>query len=88
MASPGEEMPGGEEPASSSSTYHQWGAVSPLFEATFAYAAAKAALSNYRKGLSNEVGPKGVRVVSIPPGFIQTTAGNSTDRPPGRELRH
>jgi NAD(P)-dependent dehydrogenase (short-subunit alcohol dehydrogenase family) len=31
----------------------------PLFEATLAYAAAKAALSNYSKGLSNEVGPKG-----------------------------
>jgi len=30
----------------------------PLFEATLAYAAAKAALSNYSKGLSNEVGPK------------------------------
>lgn len=40
----------------------------PLFEATLAYAAAKAALSNYSKGLSNEVGPKGVRVVSVAPG--------------------
>ena len=29
----------------------------PLFDATLAYAAAKAALSNYSKGLSNEVGP-------------------------------
>lgn len=34
----------------------------PLFEATLAYAAAKAALTTYSKGLSNEVGPKGVRV--------------------------
>src|SRR5437879_845401 len=46
----------------------------PLFEATLAYAAAKAALSNYSKGLSNEVGPKGVRVTSIAPGFTETTA--------------
>jgi len=49
----------------------------PLFEATLAYAAAKAALSNYSKGLSNEVGPKGVRVVSVAPGFIQTTAATA-----------
>jgi NAD(P)-dependent dehydrogenase (short-subunit alcohol dehydrogenase family) len=34
----------------------------PLFEATMAYAAAKAALTTYSKGLSKEVGPKGVRV--------------------------
>ena len=35
----------------------------PLPEATMAYAAAKAALSNYSKALSKEVSPKGVRVV-------------------------
>jgi NAD(P)-dependent dehydrogenase (short-subunit alcohol dehydrogenase family) len=46
----------------------------PLYEATLAYAAAKAALSNYSKGLSNEAGPKGVRVVGIAPGFTETTA--------------
>jgi NAD(P)-dependent dehydrogenase (short-subunit alcohol dehydrogenase family) len=46
----------------------------PLFEATLAYAAAKAALTNYSKGLSNEVGPKGIRVNSVAPGFIETTA--------------
>jgi NAD(P)-dependent dehydrogenase (short-subunit alcohol dehydrogenase family) len=46
----------------------------PLFDATLGYAAAKAALSNYSKGLSNEVGPKGVRVVSVAPGFTETTA--------------
>ena len=34
----------------------------PLFEATLAYAAAKAALTTYSKGLSKEVGPKGIRV--------------------------
>jgi NAD(P)-dependent dehydrogenase (short-subunit alcohol dehydrogenase family) len=37
----------------------------PLFEATLAYAAAKAALTTYSKGLSNEVGPKGVRVNTV-----------------------
>jgi NAD(P)-dependent dehydrogenase (short-subunit alcohol dehydrogenase family) len=49
----------------------------PLFDATLAYAGAKAALSNYSKGLSTEVGPKGVRVVSIAPGFIETTAATA-----------
>ncbi|MGA8533311.1 MAG: SDR family oxidoreductase [Candidatus Tumulicola sp.] len=46
----------------------------PLFESTLAYAAAKAALTTYSKGLSNEVGPKGVRVLSVAPGFTETTA--------------
>src|SRR5712664_2847117 len=46
----------------------------PLFEATIAYAAAKAALSNYSKGLSKEVGPKGVRVVRVSPGWVETEA--------------
>jgi len=46
----------------------------PLPEATLAYAAAKAALSNYSKGLSKEVGPKGVRVVRVAPGWIETDA--------------
>jgi NAD(P)-dependent dehydrogenase (short-subunit alcohol dehydrogenase family) len=49
----------------------------PLFDATLAYAAAKAALTNYSKGLSNEVGPKGVRVVSVAPGFIETSAASA-----------
>jgi len=39
----------------------------PLPEATIAYAAAKAALSNYSKALSKEVSPKGVRVVRVSP---------------------
>jgi NAD(P)-dependent dehydrogenase (short-subunit alcohol dehydrogenase family) len=46
----------------------------PLPEATFAYAAAKAALSNYSKGLSKEVSPKGIRVVSVSPGWVETEA--------------
>jgi hypothetical protein len=44
----------------------------PLPEATIAYAAAKAALSNYSKGLSKEVGPRGVRVVRVSPGWVET----------------
>jgi NAD(P)-dependent dehydrogenase (short-subunit alcohol dehydrogenase family) len=49
----------------------------PLYESTLAYAAAKAALSNYSKGLANEVSPKGVRVVSVAPGFIETSAASA-----------
>lgn len=45
----------------------------PLFEATLPYAAAKAALSNYSKGISKELAPKGVRVNSVAPGFINTS---------------
>jgi len=44
----------------------------PLFEATLAYAAAKAALTTYSKGLSKEVGPKGIRVNSVAPGSTET----------------
>src|SRR5262249_17220678 len=44
----------------------------PLFEATLAYAAAKAALSNYSKGLANEVSPRGIRVNSVAPGYTET----------------
>jgi NAD(P)-dependent dehydrogenase (short-subunit alcohol dehydrogenase family) len=46
----------------------------PLHESTLAYAAAKAALTNYSKGLSKEVASKGVRVVSVAPGFTETDA--------------
>jgi NAD(P)-dependent dehydrogenase (short-subunit alcohol dehydrogenase family) len=46
----------------------------PLPEATMAYAAAKAALSNYSKGLSKEVSPKGVRVIRVSPGWVETEA--------------
>jgi NAD(P)-dependent dehydrogenase (short-subunit alcohol dehydrogenase family) len=49
----------------------------PLFEATLAYAAAKAALTNYSKGLSNEFGPKGVRINTVAPGFIETSAATA-----------
>ena len=46
----------------------------PLHEATLAYASAKAALSNYSKGLSKELGPKGIRVVRVSPGWVETEA--------------
>ena len=48
--------------------------VLPLPEATIAYAAAKAALANYSKGLSKEVGPKGIRVIRVSPGWVETEA--------------
>ncbi|MGB0212089.1 SDR family oxidoreductase [Algiphilus sp.] len=48
--------------------------VLPLPEATIAYAAAKAALSTYSKALSKEVTPRGVRVVRVSPGWIETEA--------------
>src|SRR6266436_900992 len=46
----------------------------PLPDATIAYAAAQAALSNYSKGLSKEVSPKGIRVVRVSPGWVETEA--------------
>lgn len=46
----------------------------PLPEATTAYAAAKAALSTYSKSLAKEVSPRGVRVVRVAPGWIETEA--------------
>ncbi len=46
----------------------------PLYDSTLPYAAAKAGLRNYSKSLSNEVAPKGVRVLTVSPGWINTTA--------------
>jgi NAD(P)-dependent dehydrogenase (short-subunit alcohol dehydrogenase family) len=46
----------------------------PLPDSTMAYAAAKAALANYSKGLSKEVSPKGIRVVRVSPGWVETEA--------------
>lgn len=46
----------------------------PLPESTTAYAAAKAALSTYSKSLSKEVTPKGIRIVRVSPGWVETEA--------------
>ncbi len=47
---------------------------------TTAYAAAKAALATYSKALSKEVGPKGVRVNVVSPGWIYTSAAEAMVR--------
>lgn len=49
----------------------------PLYETTLAYAASKAALANYSKGLSNEFSPRGIRINTVSPGFIQTEAADA-----------
>jgi NAD(P)-dependent dehydrogenase (short-subunit alcohol dehydrogenase family) len=49
----------------------------PLPASTTAYAAAKAALSTYSKSLSKEVSPKGVRVLRVSPGWIETEAATA-----------
>jgi len=46
----------------------------PLYDSTLPYAAAKAGLINYSKSLSNEVSPKGVRVLTVSPGWIKTSS--------------
>ncbi len=50
--------------------------VMPLPESTTAYAAAKAGLRTYSKALSKEIGPQGVRVNSVSPGWIMTEASS------------
>ncbi|MDF3822325.1 SDR family oxidoreductase [Leptospira sp. 96542] len=49
----------------------------PLHESTIAYAAAKAALTNYSKSLSKEISPKGIRVNVVSPGWVSTDASNA-----------
>jgi NAD(P)-dependent dehydrogenase (short-subunit alcohol dehydrogenase family) len=44
----------------------------PLPDSTTGYAAAKAALRTYSKSISKELGPKGVRVNAVSPGWIMT----------------
>jgi Dehydrogenases with different specificities (related to short-chain alcohol dehydrogenases) len=44
----------------------------PLYDSTLPYAASKAGLINYSKSLSNEVSPKGIRVLTVSPGWIMT----------------
>lgn len=49
----------------------------PLYDSTLPYAAAKAGLINYSKSVSNEVSPKGVRVLTVSPGWINTSASKA-----------
>lgn len=49
----------------------------PLYDGTLGYAAAKAALRAYSKGLANELAPKGIRVNTVSPGFIHTAAADA-----------
>ncbi|WP_276482316.1 SDR family oxidoreductase [Paraflavitalea pollutisoli] len=49
----------------------------PLYDSTLPYAASKAGLINYSKSLSNEVTPKGVRVLTVSPGWINTGASKA-----------
>ncbi|HAU55049.1 MAG TPA: short-chain dehydrogenase [Sphingobacterium sp.] len=49
----------------------------PLYDSTLPYAAAKAGLRNYSKSLSNEVTLKGVRILTVSPGWINTTASEA-----------
>jgi NAD(P)-dependent dehydrogenase (short-subunit alcohol dehydrogenase family) len=49
----------------------------PLYDGTLGYAAAKAALRAYSKGLANELAPKEIPVNTVSPGFIQTTAAEA-----------
>lgn len=44
----------------------------PLHDATLPYAAAKAALRTYSKGLADELAPHGIRVNTVSPGGIRT----------------
>ena len=49
----------------------------PQVDSTMGYCAAKAALFSYSKSLAKAVGPQGVRVNMISPGFIETEAARS-----------
>lgn len=46
----------------------------PLPDSTTGYAAAKAALRTYSKSISKELGPNGIRVNAVSPGWIMTEA--------------
>jgi NAD(P)-dependent dehydrogenase (short-subunit alcohol dehydrogenase family) len=48
----------------------------PFSNSTLAYAAAKAALRTYSKGLAKAAAPQGVRVNGISPGFIETSGAH------------
>jgi NAD(P)-dependent dehydrogenase (short-subunit alcohol dehydrogenase family) len=44
------------------------------------YAAAKAALDTYTKGLAGELAPRGVRVLTVSPGIVSTPGGDNSRR--------
>jgi NAD(P)-dependent dehydrogenase (short-subunit alcohol dehydrogenase family) len=44
----------------------------PLWDGTLAYAAAKAGLRTYSRGLANELAPQGIRVICLAPGGIES----------------
>ncbi|GAA5020232.1 short-chain dehydrogenase [Marivirga lumbricoides] len=48
----------------------------PLYDSTLPYAAAKAGLLNYSKGVSKEVASKRVRVLTVSPGWIMTDSSS------------
>jgi NAD(P)-dependent dehydrogenase (short-subunit alcohol dehydrogenase family) len=60
----------------------------PLFEATLGYAAAKAALTNYSKGLSKEVAPRGIRVNQYCAGIHRNRGRQGLDRTAGGASGH
>ena len=49
----------------------------PLYASNFSYGVTKAALNNYSKALANEVASRGVRVITVSPGMVKTTAMES-----------
>lgn len=49
----------------------------PLYASNFSYGVTKAALNNYSKALANEVASHGVRVITVSPGMVRTTAMES-----------
>jgi NAD(P)-dependent dehydrogenase (short-subunit alcohol dehydrogenase family) len=49
----------------------------PLFDSTLGYAAAKAALTTYSKGLARQLAPRGVRVNVVSPGAIRTEGADA-----------
>ncbi|MEV0110138.1 SDR family oxidoreductase [Nocardia sp. NPDC050799] len=48
----------------------------PLWDGTLAYAAAKAALRTYSRGLADQLAPHGIRVNTVSPGGIHTPAAD------------
>lgn len=49
----------------------------PLHDGTLGYAAAKAALRTYSKGLANELAPQGIRVNTVSPGGIDSPSARA-----------